>query len=236
MTTAPQSFPATSWGSILAARDGTERAAHLDGLFRAYWGPVYLYVTRAWRKSDADARDLTQTFFVRLLETDFLKDVDPARGRFRTYIKACLRHFLLDERKHEQAQKRGGGQKLFSLDGLPSPSEPAAATPEEAFDTEWIYSLLRAAIPELERALSSMGRGICWDVFKRLDVDAAAGRRPTYGDVAQELKIGEQAVKSHADYARRMLRKLILAKVRDYTLDDADAQAELNELFPSEAG
>ncbi len=225
-------FPVTSWSAVFAARDGNERVPHLDRLFRSYWTPVFLWIRRAWNRPEEEARDLTQEFFVRLLETDFLKDVDPSKGRFRTYIKACLRHFLLDERKHEMAQKRGGGVKPFSLDGAPLPSEPAAKTPEEAFDLEWIYSILREAVPELERMLTSMGREASYRIFRALDLDATPGARPGYADLAKTFGLTEQAVKSHADYARKMLRKIVQGRIRDYSLTEEDAAAELRELFP----
>jgi RNA polymerase sigma-70 factor (ECF subfamily) len=224
-------FPLTSWGSVIAARDGRERTPHLDRLFRAYWTPVYLFIRRAWGRPEESARDLTQEFFLRLLETDFLKDVDPSKGRFRTYVKACLRHFLLDDAKHARAQKRGGDAKHFSLEGAALPAEPAAAaSPEEAFDREWAYAILRDALPELEKALASLGRESAWRVFRALDVD---GEQATYDELARREGVSEQAVKSSADYARKMLRRLVTVRIREYSLSEGDAAAELRELFPS---
>jgi RNA polymerase sigma-70 factor (ECF subfamily) len=224
-------FPATSWSCVLAAKGGDERARHLDRLFRAYWGPVFGYIRRAWHRSEEDARDLTQQFFLRLLETDFLRDVSPSKGRFRSYIKACLRHFLMDEKKFAAAQKRGGDAKLFSIDAAERPVEIPAPTPEESFDLEWTHALLTAALRELEGVLKAAGREATFEVFRRLDIEA--GERPGYADVARALGMAEQAVKSQADYARKTLRKIILERIRDYTADDAEARAELKELFPA---
>lgn len=227
-------FPTTHWASVLAARDGRERTRHLDHLFRDYWSPVYCYIRRTWNKSEDEARDLTQDFFVRMIETDFLKDVSPDRGRFRTYVKACLRHFLLDDHKYGRALKRGGGVKHFSLDGVDAPVEPAAeSSPDEAFDSEWIHALLRAALPELEAALTQAGREACWKLFRALDLDAPADRRPSYAELARTFSLPEQAVKSQVDYARKTLRKIILGKIRQYSLTDEDARQELMELFPT---
>jgi RNA polymerase sigma-70 factor (ECF subfamily) len=225
-------FPPTSWASVLAARDGSERSAHLDRLFKSYWVPVFLYVRRAWSKSDEEARDLTQEFFLRLLQTDFLKDVSPEKGRFRAYLKACLRHFLLDARKFAKAEKRGGDARLFSIEGSEKPVEIAAPTPEESFDLEWAYALLQAALPSLEQTLKSLHRELAWTLFRAIDVDATPDSRPTYAGLATLHHQPEQKVKSEIDYARKTLRKLVLAKIRDYTLTDDDASAELRELFP----
>lgn len=223
-----ESFPATRWGSVIAARDGEERTRHLESLFRSYWSPVYFFIRRAWNKRDEEARDLTQEFFLRLLETDFLKGVDPGRGRFRAYVRACLKNFLLDERKHAQARKRGGGVRVFSFDGLEAPPEPAAKSPEEAFDAEWAHAVLRSALPELEQTLRALGREECWRVFQALDLGA---QRPGYAELARSTGLAEQTVKSHADYARKLLRKIVLSRVREYSLTEDDARIEMLELF-----
>jgi RNA polymerase sigma-70 factor (ECF subfamily) len=225
-------FPATSWSNVLAARDRTERTPHLDRLFRTYWEPVFQFIRRTWNKPDDEARDLTQDFFLRLLETDFLKDVSPEKGRFRAYLKACLRHFLLDARKFAMAEKRGGAAKVFSIDAAEKPVDIAAVTPEASFDLEWTYVLVRSSLPALEQALKAMNRDATWKLFKAVDIDAGPDNRPTYAQLASQTGQPEQKVKSEIDYARKMLRRLILTKIRDYTVTDADAAAELKELFP----
>ena len=226
-------FPATSWASVLAARDGSQRAAHLDRLFRSYWMPVFLFIRRSWNKSDADAGDLTQEFFVRLLETDFLREVSPDKGRFRAYLKACLRHFLLDANKIAKAAKRGGAAKLFSLEGAGRPVEIPASSHEESFDLEWAYALLQAALPALEKTLAATDHALAWRLFKAVDVDATPDNRPSYAGLATLHNVAEQRVKSEIDHARKTLRKLIFGQIRDYTLNDDDAAAELKELFPT---
>jgi RNA polymerase sigma-70 factor (ECF subfamily) len=227
------SFPATSWSCVIAARDGREREAHLDRLFRAYWQPVFLFIRRSWNKGDEEARDLAQEFFLRLLETDFLKDVAPEKGRFRSYLKACLRHFLLDANKLATAAKRGGGAKLFSIDATERPIEIPAATPEESFDLEWTQALIQAVLPAMEQSLKSLGRERAWKLFREVDLEGG-GARPSYGELAKAHGETEQKVKSDLDFARKMLRKLILPKVRDYTVTDEDAAREMKELFPGE--
>ncbi len=219
---------------MIAARDGRERKAHLENLFRAYWTPVHAYIRLGWAKTDEDARDLTQAFFLRLLETDFLREVDPAKGRFRTYVRACLRNHLLDVRKTEEAAKRGGGKAPFSLDGLAFPPDlPAAGTPEAAFDEEWVRTLLRTAVPELQRALESAGDKIGWEVFRRLDVDDDPAGRPSYAELAKEFGVEPQVVKSRADHARKSLRTILRRLVAEYSISDREAAEELRELFGS---
>lgn len=236
MTSGPAEFPATSWSMVLAARDGVERTRQLDRMFRRYWSPVYAYIRRAWNKPDPDARDLTQEFFVSLLERDFLDGVAQDKGRFRAYLRACLRHFLLDDRKRTAAGKRGGGRVHISIEGFEAPLDVPAASPDEAFDREWAYALLRESIADLERVLREMDRADDWEVFRALDVDPAPDVRPTYADVAAKRRCPEQEVKSKADYARKTLRRLVQARIRELTASDDDAASELRELFGGAGG
>ena len=105
----PPVFVTTHWSLVLSASDQpSPQAAHaLDQLCRAYWLPIYAFVRRQGRSSH-DAEDLTQEFFARLLEKKTLAVADPARGRFRSFLLASLKHFLANEWDKQRAQKRGG--------------------------------------------------------------------------------------------------------------------------------
>src|SRR5262245_25791797 len=110
-------FATTRWSIVLAAGKDSSPDSHaaLVSLCEAYWYPLYAYIRR--RGYDADeAQDLTQEFFTRLLEKKYVKAADPQRGKFRSFLLASLNHFLANEWRREQAQKRGGGQRLLSLD------------------------------------------------------------------------------------------------------------------------
>ena len=113
----PRWFATTHWSVVLAARAGgdTRAATALETLCRTYWYPLYAYVRRHGHNVH-DAQDLTQAFFARFLERDYLADVEPHKGRFRSFLLAALKHFLADEKDKARAQKRGGDRALISLD------------------------------------------------------------------------------------------------------------------------
>lgn len=94
-----QSFATTHWSDVLAAKQGgsSEAAAALEKLCRTYWYPLYAFLRREGR-SPHDAQDLTQAFFAHLLQRDFLGNVGPQKGKFRSFLLAALKHFLCDKR------------------------------------------------------------------------------------------------------------------------------------------
>ena len=117
-------FKTTVWTVILAAKgQGTASSQEaLETLCETYWGPLYSYIRHCGYRTE-EALDLTQEFFRRFLEEDFLKDVDQSKGRFRSFLLVCVRHFLSREREKSGAQKRGGA--LIRIELNPSEAEPA---------------------------------------------------------------------------------------------------------------
>ena len=112
----PASFAVTHWSVVLAA--GSSDSAHardaLETLCRTYWHPIYAFVRRQGH-SPHDAQDLTQEFFARLLEKKYLGGVDRAKGRFRSFLLVCLKHFLANEWDKAGAQKRGAHPVLIPI-------------------------------------------------------------------------------------------------------------------------
>ncbi len=110
-------FATTHWSVVLAAGQGTDTQASvaLEQLCRTYWYPLYAYVRREGHGPE-DAQDLTQAFFARLLARKSFAQVDPEKGKFRSFLLASLRHFLCDQRDRAKAVKRGGGAEVLSLD------------------------------------------------------------------------------------------------------------------------
>src|SRR5438477_5828839 len=106
-------FALTRWSVVLAAgrSDSVHAKDALENLCRNYWPPLYAFVRRQGH-SPADAQDLTQEFFARLLQKNYLRAVDPAKGRFRSFLLASLKHFLANEWDKAKAAKRGGGAVL----------------------------------------------------------------------------------------------------------------------------
>ena len=160
---APRVFATTHWSMVLAAGgDDTHAQVALSKLCELYWYPLYAYVRRRGH-SPEDARDLTQEFFVRLLERQSLANAHPDRGKFRSFILGAMNHFLADERAKLQTQKRGGGHKILSLDLMAAEQrfdlEPADnATPDKSFDKQWAAALLNEVLNRLEDAYRGDGK------------------------------------------------------------------------------
>lgn len=147
-------FDTTNWSVVLKAgtTDATGRAA-LAELCETYWYPIYAFVRRCGA-SAADAEDLTQAYFARFLEKDYLDDVSPERGRFRSFLLASVRNFLHNERDREGARKRGGAHRFVPLHGEDGEvlygREPVdAQTPDVLFERAWVRAVLNRALERL---------------------------------------------------------------------------------------
>jgi DNA-directed RNA polymerase specialized sigma24 family protein len=156
----------------LAARDlrDTSGREALASLCRAYWYPLYAFVRRNGQ-SPEDAQDLTQAFFVRLLEKDYLADVVPEKGRFRTFLLVACKRFLAKEWRKEQALKRGGGAVHIPIDPTDAErryaAEPAdEASPEILYDRQWAFTVIERSLARLRSHYESTGRGAVFEQFK----------------------------------------------------------------------
>src|SRR5208337_1115522 len=149
-------FTTTHWSLILNAQDTSSpvAAAALEKLCRAYWYPLYVYVRRQGEDEES-AKDLTQGFFARLLEKHYLAQVQREKGKFSCFLLASLKHFLADERDKARAQKRGGGQRVVSLDDSTGEGryrlEPVETMDaEKLFERRWALRLLVQARTRLK--------------------------------------------------------------------------------------
>ena len=236
-------FPATRWSAILAARSGdpSERSRALDVLLAAYWKPIYKYIRLRWSKSPEDAQDLTQDFFSRLLEKDLLGSFDPCRARLRTFLRACADNLVSNHERAGQRQKRGGGQAPLSLDFAAADGElrhvqlAAPAEMEEFFEREWARSVFAAGVERLRAELAGRGKSVCFQVFERYDLqDALAdapGQRPSYQDLARELRISATDVTNYLAAARRDFRRIVLDFIREMTSSDEEFRREARALL-----
>src|SRR5262245_9455333 len=153
-------FHTTHWTVVLMARSEDEAAAHaaLASLCSAYWYPLYAYIRRQGA-SPHEAEDLTQEFFRRFLERSPLANVQPAAGKFRSFLLACLKNFLANEREKAHAQRRGGGQPITHLDTSDAETryslEPADnLTPDLMFERRWAFAVLERTMTELRQEYS----------------------------------------------------------------------------------
>jgi RNA polymerase sigma factor (sigma-70 family) len=231
-------FADTVWGMIERARDGSPevRQAGLDELARSYWKPVYHYLRVAWAKSNEDAKDLTQAFFLWLTDRQALARYAPERGSFRTFLKALLRHFV---QHHDQALdriKRGGGRVFIPLDQDDASlagivPDPKALSPDDAFEKEWRNTLMSAAVERVRRRLSAEGSGVKFRVFEAYYLNGRADEKPTYTSVASRLGVKEGELKHYLTDVREDVRNEIRTQLSLTLTQPEDFQEEWNAFF-----
>ena len=210
-------FPTTRHSALLALRSGdpATRSRSLDRLVASYWRPVYTYLRLRWRRSACEAEEITQEFFLRSIDRDVFAGYDARRSRFRTFVRVCLDRLVVDLERRERTWKRGRGQSL-SLDFAAAERElagvPSTDDPERLFEAEWLRGLVRNAVDSLRAACLAKGKQIHFQVFERIHL---GGERPSYAELAEELGLSLGDVTNRLSYARRELRAILLAALRD---------------------
>ena len=230
----PQAFPHTRWTIVMTAgRSDTPRAqAALAELCQTYWYPLYAFI-RQRGHAPHDAQDLTQEFFARLLEKNSLADITRERGKFRSFLLASLKHFLVDEWRKAQSAKRGGG-RVVSLDAADAENrfarEPAdAVTPEKLFEQNWALALLDAVYRRLQREYEQAGKGAQFAALK-FCLTGARSAAP-YADIAARLGLPENTVKTLVRRLRQHYRQLLRDEVAQSVAAPGEIEDELNCLF-----
>ena len=235
-------FPTTHRSAVrgAASEDPVTRERAWGALVRAYWKPAYKHVRIRWKASREDAEDATQGFFARAMERDFLAAFDPERGRFRTFFRVCLDRFVSNEKKSAGREKRGGGAAPLPLDFAEAEREIALAgaaawaSPEEIFDREWRRSLFALAIGEFAAECEAAGKAGHFALFAAYDL-AEPDARPTYEDLARERGLPATTVTNHLAYARRELRRILLAKLEEITETEDELHYEAKLLLGADA-
>jgi RNA polymerase sigma factor (sigma-70 family) len=237
-----RAFPTTRRSVVEATRheDQDVRREAFDALIAVYWRAVYAHLRIKWRAQPADAEDLAQEFFARAMTRGFFDDYDPARARFRTFLRICLDRFAANARRDERRLKRGGSAATLPVDFAAAErdlaSAGASATPEDDgeawFDREWVRSLFADAVEALRTDCAGTSREIRFRVFERHDLaPAGAGERPSYRALAEELSLPVTQVTNHLAWARRELRRLVLARLELLSGSDEEFRAEAEDLF-----
>lgn len=234
-TPRPRRFATTRWSQVLAAGQ-TPSADSRDALAmlcETYWYPLYAYVRR-WGYDADEAQDLTQEFFSRLLEKQYLRDADPSRGRFRSFLLASLKHFLSNERDRAAAVKRGGRVRIVSLEvetaeGLYQLEPPDADTPEKVFQRRWALMLLDRTLKRLRDEFAVNGKA---DVLARLEGYLTGEQEtPPYAQLSKDLGMSEGAIKVAVHRLRRRFGALLREEIADTLSDPAEVDDEIRELF-----
>lgn len=231
-------FPPTRYSAIaaLGAADSEERARARELLAAAYWKPVYTHLRLRWRRSPEDAADLTQDFFLAALEKDFLAGYDPARSRFRSFLRLCLDRHVMRVAEASGRLKRGGGVERLPLDFAAAeaalPADPAAAAnPEVLFEREWIRGLMEEAIAALRVHCEAKERSLDFRLFMNYDLAAAVDGRPSYRELAGAEGVTEATVTNRLAAARRDFRRLLLEQLRRLTSSESEFRQEARALL-----
>ena len=230
-----QPFTATHWSLVLAAgRDSTPDArAALEKLCRIYWPPLYAFVRRSGH-SPHNAQDLVQGFFLQLLQRDFLDGVDPAKGKFRSFLLASLKHYLSNERDRACARKRGGGLAPVSIDAQDAEGryrlEPAdPMTPEKLYERRWALTVLDLALARLKEEYASSGR---LPLFDQLKEDLTGeGTSDSHAEIGRRLDMTPGAVKVAAHRLRQRYRECLRAEIADTVENPDEVEEEIRHLF-----
>ena len=233
-------FATTHWTVVLAAgkRSTPQSDRALEELCRTYWFPLYAYVRRHGHSKE-DAEDLTQAFFVRFLEKNYLAGLSAERGRFRAFLLVSLKHFLANEWDKSRCQKRGGGATPLSLDWQTADTQfqiadPTEPSPDKAFDREWAVTLLAKVIERLRAECEADGRG---KQFAELKIFLTTGKgERSYADAARALGLDEGAVRVAVHRLRKRYRQLLRDEIAQTLADAANVDEEMRALFGAFSG
>jgi RNA polymerase sigma-70 factor (ECF subfamily) len=225
----------TQWSQVLAARDGSDTEARraLESLCQTYWQPLYAYI-RHQGYGPEEASDLTQAYFTEFLENDYLADVEPAKGRFRTFLVASLRHFLSHERRRSRALKRGGGAPVLSLDTDWAEQvylqEPATdCTPENLFERRWALTVLGQAMVALRQGLTTENQRHSFETLKPYLTGEAHTR--SYRAVGDELGMTEMAVRQAVHRLRRRFGQILRDEIAETVTGEDAIDDEVRHLL-----
>lgn len=231
----PAAFVTTQWTRVLEARgDSPEAKAALSDLCAAYYAPVFAIIRRNAPDEDS-AQDLTQEFFTRLLARQGIDNVEPQRGRFRSFLLGAVKHFLADMRDHAHRLKRGAGQPMESIEPGTDTSpglqlaDPNAPSPDREFDRKWALTLLDRALAALAREHEASGKAVHFETLKPwLTGDT---ENISQAEAAARLGVNEGAVKVAIHRLRRRFREVIKHEIDQTVSDRAQVDAELHCLL-----
>jgi RNA polymerase sigma-70 factor (ECF subfamily) len=213
----------------LGSPDRARRKTSLATITAVYWTPIYKYLRTRHGKSATDAEDVLQAFFARVVEGSALTGYDPARGRFRTFLRRSVDHHVIDQYRREHSARRGG--KLPAIDITATEAELAAqdAPPEELFDREWLARVVALAVERTLEALERRKKPVHAQLFRRFHL--SDDDPPAYAQVAGELGITATDVTNWLHVARREFRRVALALLRELTASDEEFAEEARAVF-----
>jgi len=219
---------------VVAAQNDSspEAATALETLCGTYWYPLYAYVRRCGRGTH-DAQDLTQEFFARLLEKDFLHSVDREKGRLRTFLIVALKRFLANEWDRQSREKRGGKIMHVPFDAAAAEqryaSEPTSTFEADAmYDRRWALTLLDQTLRRLQEEFGRSGRAEDFDCLK--GYLTASKQAIQYGEVAAALGTSEGAARVAVHRLRKRFREVFREEIAQTVAATDDIEAEVRHL------
>ncbi len=228
-------FATTHWSVVLAARqqDLPQATEALENLCRTYWYPLYAYVRHCGR-SPEDAQDLTQQYFQLFLQKHFLAQVDPRKGKFRSFLLASMNHFLANEWDRAKTLKRGGQVTFVPLEEL-QPEEryqqeqSTGRSPQELYERAWALAFLEGVLRRLRDESVQAGRGAH---FNELKV-SLTGEKPSasYATLAARLGTKEETLRKEVQRLRHRYGELLRQEIARTVANTAEAEEELCHLF-----
>ena len=232
--TGARRFATTRWSLVLDARAGgsPDSDKALEQLCESYWYPLYAFVRRQGR-SPEDAADLTQAYFAKLLEKEYLADVRPEAGRFRSFLLASLKHFLYNEWDRQKALKRGGQFRILSLDSESAENRysfepPDPLNPEDLFEQRWALTVLERTLDKLAEETPESKRLR----FEKLRPYLISGEADTtYRQLGDELGMSEGGVKVAIHRLRRRFGVLLRLEIAQTVAEPQDVDDEIRHLL-----
>ncbi len=228
-------FATTRWTTVLAAgrRSSPQADVALEELCRVYWYPLYAYVRRHGHSKE-DAEDLTQAFFERFLQKNYLEGLSSERGRFRAFLLAALKHFLANEWDRAGRQKRGAHATHLSLDWRDADTRYQLdlrddLSPDKLYDRAWAVALLERVVGRLRNECAAEGKT---ELFARLKPLLMADRSAiSYSQAAAVLGISEEAARVAVHRLRRRYRELLREEIAQTLAEPARVEEEIRALF-----
>jgi len=225
-------FRTTQWIDLLQAKNKEESGLAREGLTRIYenyWPPLYAYLRRSGY-TRADAEDLAQGFFEHLLSQDWLKNVQPGQGKFRSFLLKALKNFCANAHARARAEKRGGKEVFIPLEEVNREEEQVFRgsdhlTPEETFDRRWAESLMARAIKRLEAEYAHNGKGNLYCELKNIENGTHCAC--TYAEIGVRVALSEGAVKTAIHRMRARLSKILRLEIQATVRDPSEVDDEL---------
>lgn len=229
-----QGFHTTHWTIVFAARNETASSQEaLASLCSRYWYPLYAYIRRTGA-TPHEAEDLTQGFFCRLLQYDWLAKVHPSGGKFRSFLLACVKNFLANERDKVLAQRRGGGVRPLPLECEEAETRymfepPDPITPELLFERQWVFELLQQTVRTLREEYTGSNRQ---DLFEDLQGFLPGGEeKASRAEIAEKRGLSANALDVAIHRLRQRFGALLRQRVAETVSSDSEVDAEIRHLM-----